>query len=284
MNGTSSDEVIDKEAVRAHWEQEPCGTRGVQTSDRRRMLDEVEKTRYAREPFIFDFARFRLGVGLRVLEVGVGAGSDFANWARHGARAVGVDLTEHAVRLTKERISLEGLTADAAIADAERLPFRSNAFDIVYSYGVLHHSPDTARAISEVYRVLKPGGSALLMLYHLDSFVAWIVWAAHCLARLRPWRGRRWALARHLESPGTKAYTVAEARTLMREFAAVAVRPQLTAGDLLLVEPSHRYHPLLFRLASAIYPRALVKRLGNRFGFFLLIEARKPATSQAQER
>src|SRR5262249_7385247 len=148
----------------------------------------IERHRYEVEPNIPAFADFEATRGSRVLEIGVGAGTDYVNWLRAGARAVGIDLTTSAVKLTRESAELEGLNADVFVADAEALPFRSEVFDVVYSYGVLHHTPDTVRALRELYRTLKPGGVAKVMIYHRPSIVGFLLWTCYCLGRLRPWR------------------------------------------------------------------------------------------------
>jgi SAM-dependent methyltransferase len=241
--------------------------------DRRRYFARIEEERYAQEPYILDFARFGRGRGKRVLEIGLGAGTDFVNWVRSGAVASGIDLTEQSVALTRERLALEGLEADVQVGDAERLPFPDSTFDIVYSYGVLHHTPDTARAVAEVHRVLRPGGLALIMIYHVPSVTGFLLWGMHCAAKLRPWRPPRWAIYHHLESPGTKAYTVPEARALFSSFSSVQVRAQLGVGDLLLMRPSEKYGRWHHRLVWRLYPRRAIRLLGDRLGLGLLIEA-----------
>ncbi|MBL8601294.1 MAG: class I SAM-dependent methyltransferase [Myxococcales bacterium] len=262
-----------KEAVRAHWDATPCGTRDLSPDDRRAFFRELEDERYALEPYIKPFARFWEGRDKDVLEVGVGAGTDFMQWVRAGARATGVDLTAQGVALTQERLALEGLSATVTQGDAEALPFDDARFDIVYSYGVLHHSPNTPRAIDEVYRVLKPGGRARVMIYHLYSWVAVMKWAMHGAAKGRPQMSLREAVHDHLESPGTKAYTVPEARALFGRFRDVAVRTQLGHGDLLLMRPSERYPGRAHQLLWRAWPRPLIRLLGNRFGTAMMIEA-----------
>jgi ubiquinone/menaquinone biosynthesis C-methylase UbiE len=273
------DLVVDdgnlKARVRRHWNEQPCGTRDIPENDRTRFFADLEKQRYVWEPYIPAFARFERGRGREVLEVGVGAGTDFVNWVRAGARATGVDLTTRGVELTRERLALEGLHADVRVADAEKLPFADESFDIVYSYGVLHHSPDTARAIQEVRRVLRPGGTALVMIYHVPSWVGFMLWALHCAAKMRPWRSPRWAIYHHLESPGTKAYSKREARALFAGFRDVRVRPQLSHGDLLLMRPTEKYAGPLHRMLWRLYPRWLVRCTGNAFGTNLFVEAVK---------
>ncbi len=108
--------------------------------------------------------------GLKVLEIGCGLGTDGAQFAKAGADYTGVDLTEAAVELARKRFELSNLPGKFQTADAENLEFDDNSFDLVYSHGVLHHTPDTARAVKEIHRVLRPGGRAVVMLYHRDSY------------------------------------------------------------------------------------------------------------------
>jgi ubiquinone/menaquinone biosynthesis C-methylase UbiE len=263
-----------KRRVHDHWADETCGTRGLSGEDRKAFFDELENQRYHRyEPFIPEFARWERGRNREVLEIGVGAGTDHIQWARAGARLHGIDLTQEAIDLTAERLALEGFTSDLRVADAESLPFEDGAFDVVYSYGVLHHSPDTERSLAEVHRVLRPGGTALIMLYNLRSWTAWNLWALHCLARGRPWKTPRWAVYNHLESPGTKAYTRKEVRELMNAFEITRLESKLLGGDLLAMPPSRKYQTGMYRLIFRFYPAWLVRLSGHRFGFAWLIEA-----------
>jgi ubiquinone/menaquinone biosynthesis C-methylase UbiE len=108
--------------------------------------------------------------GKRVLEIGCGCGSEAERFARAGAHYTAVDLTNAAVSITQRRFQLAGLEGRFTQGDAENLPFADGSFDLVYSHGVLHHTPDTARTIREVHRVLAPGGRAVIMLYYRNSF------------------------------------------------------------------------------------------------------------------
>lgn len=234
-------------SVRAFWEAEACGER---------YGDEQDRVRYQLEPMIEPFARFESAAGRRVLEIGVGMGADFLRWARAGAVATGVDLTERAVTLTRERLESAGLAAEVRLADAESLPFEDGAFDLVYSWGVLHHAPDAQRAIGEAVRVLAPAGTLKLMLYHRRSWVALAAWARFGLLRGRPFMSLRDAVA-HVESPGTQAFTVAEVRALLdAQMDELVVRPAVTHWD-------RRVAPGVATLA------------GDRYGWFLLIEGRR---------
>jgi SAM-dependent methyltransferase len=123
---------------------------------------------------------------------------------------------------------------------------------------VLHHTPDTPGAIEEVRRVLRPGGTALVMLYHRRSLLAFLVWLRYGLFRGRPLSSVGALLARHMESPGTKAYTGREVQQMFRGFRRVRVQPILTPYDT-----RRPLYPLLRYV------------LPNAVGWFLFIEAVK---------
>lgn len=257
-----------KRTVRAFWDAKPCGTADVTharagTRDGFRALDD---RRYALEPFIDAFAQFERHAGRRVLEVGCGAGADLMRFAQGGARVTGVDLSPVSLDLTRRRFEVFALAADLRVADAENLPFSDGSFDIVYSWGVLHHTPETARAVTEVFRVLAPDGSARIMLYHRRSIFALQAWMFYALLRGRPWQSVSHVLAAHLESPGTHAYTVAEATELFCStgFRNVHVRPVLTVWDARVGR--RRFLPAWCRTL-----------LPDRCGWFLLVTAERPA-------
>ena len=130
---------------------------------------DVEQHRYALEPHIPEIARFDEWRGADVLEVGCGIGTDASRFARAGARYTGVDQTDRALELARQRFALDGLDGTFVRADATALPFPDFSFDLVYSHGVIHHIPDTQAAVDEIHRVLRPGGVALVMVYHRDS-------------------------------------------------------------------------------------------------------------------
>src|SRR2546423_6452988 len=160
-----------KERVRAFWQTHPCGTKfSVAEIGTRNFYERIEKHRYEKEWHIPEAADFAGADGLRVLEIGCGMGTDGAQFAQAGAVYTGVDLTDAAIKLARKRFELSGLQGNFQVADAENLKFPDESFDLVYSHGVLHHTPDTARAIREIHRVLKPGGRAIVMLYHRGSY------------------------------------------------------------------------------------------------------------------
>lgn len=139
----------------------------------REFYEQVERHRYATEPAIPEFARFGERLGARVLELGCGIGTDGANFARNGAAYTGLDPSPTALSLARERFDQEALDGEFVEGSATALPFPDNSFDLVYSCGVLHHLARTQTAIDEVHRVLRPGGEAVVMLYHRASVNYW---------------------------------------------------------------------------------------------------------------
>ena len=180
-----------KQDVHDFWNEASCGENlYLDGSDKAGYLAQMQK-RYELEPFIENFAKFVGSDGLDVLEIGVGLGADHQRFAESGARMKGIDLTERAVEHTRNRLDMFGLKSDIRVADAESLPFADETFDLVYSWGVLHHSPNTARAINEVWRVLRVGGVGRIMIYHKYSFVGYMLWLRYALLAGKPWRSLR---------------------------------------------------------------------------------------------
>ena len=160
-----------KERVRAFWQAHPCGEKFSDAEfGTREFFERVEAHRYTKEWHIPEAADFAGAGGLRVLEIGCGMGTDGAQFAAAGADYTGVDLTEAAIDLARKKFASSGLKGEFRVADAEKLDFADESFDMVYSHGVLHHTPDIESAIGEIHRVLKPGGRAVVMLYHRGSY------------------------------------------------------------------------------------------------------------------
>lgn len=148
-----------KQAVYDFWDQFSCGEELYLMGTDQKGYDNQARSRYKLEgDMIFPLARFSESKGLKVLEVGVGLGADHQQFAEAGAELYGIDLTEKAVEHTRKRLAYLGLESNLSVGDAEELDFPDESFDLVYSWGVLHHSPNTHKAISEVYRVLRWGG------------------------------------------------------------------------------------------------------------------------------
>ena len=264
-----------KAEVRRFWEAASCGEVYAESGTAEEKLRQNGEARYSLEPYISEFARFCEGAGQDVLEIGVGMGADHLEWARSGPHHLaGIDLTPRAVSWTAQRLDAFGLKSDLREGDAENLPFADNSFDMVYSWGVLHHSPDTPRAFLEAHRVLRPSGTLRVMIYHRPSIVGVMLWARYGLATGHPARSMQEIYANHLESPGTKGYTVSEARRLMAPFSACDIRCAISFADLLLGEVGQQHAGPGLALARRAWPRPLIRRM-PMLGLLLLIEARK---------
>jgi ubiquinone/menaquinone biosynthesis C-methylase UbiE len=289
-----------KERVRAFWQANPCGVKFADAPPgTRKFYELVEAHRYTKEWHIPIAADFKSARGLRVLEIGCGLGTDGAQFAEAGADYTGVDLTEAAVELARKRFETFGTPGKFETADAEQLQFEDNSFDLVYSHGVLHHTPDTAKAIREVHRVLRPGGRAMVMLYHRDSYNYRInismlrragahllrfdsgVRLAHLLTgeQIESLREHAHRLKTEKESylapdeflsqntdgagnPLARVYSRAEARELFNDFSKVELRTYFL---------NKRWLPLL----GSVLPRSLESSLASRWGWHLWIYATK---------
>ena len=265
----------DKQQLHDFWNEASCGEALYLSGADLASFTAQAHRRYELEPFILDFAEFEEAKGKKVLEIGVGLGADHQKFAEAGADLYGIDLTDRAVSHTRHRLACFGLASSLDVGDAEQLAFATETFDTVYSWGVLHHSPATPKAITEVWRVLKRGGEARIMIYHKWSMVGLMLWIRYALLRLRPFTSLVTIYSRHLESPGTKAYSYDEARQLFGVFSKVKICTVLTHGDLLTSAAGQRHHDALLTIAKQIWPRRFIRRFFPNAGLFMLIEARK---------
>lgn len=278
--------MVSKNLVKRHWEEETAGVRYGEGADDTGFYRSVERRRYDLEPYIPAFARFDSYTDRSILEIGVGGGVDFSQFVLHGANAVGVDLTSaglgHTGRLLRA-LRPQPKRYELSMADAENLGFRDASFDLVYSWGVLHHTPNTEQAFSEALRVLRPGGELKAMIYHTRSWTCWMLWLRHSLMRARPWVSPKQCVYQYLESPGTKVYTGSEAKQLLKNvgFTDVRAETRLGPGDLLDIMPSQRYQGRLYKAIWKLYPRWLVSLLGDRFGLYLLLTAKRSEVPEA---
>lgn len=268
--------MASKDDVRAFWDRAACGEELYMADMTAESFRRQAAIRYELEPYILPFARFADAAGKNVLEIGVGLGADHQRFAEAGAKVTGIDLTARAVEVTRRRFRAFGLDSSLQLGDAENLPFPDCSFDLVYSWGVIHHSPNTRRAVAEIFRVLRPGGLCRVMIYHRYSLVGYMLWLRYGLLAGRPFTTLNEIYAKYLESPGTKAYSEREARAMFVEFDGVTVTVQLTHGDLLASQAGQRHGGILLSAAKLLWPRWLLRRVCARLGLFMLIEARRP--------
>lgn len=170
-----------KGQVQHQWNNNPVGSETARTAQPQTLewFQEVERYRYdIYAPWMPDVMEFAAHAGEQVLEVGGGMGTDLAQFAKHGAIVTDVDLSGGHLELAQENFRLRGLEGRFVHHDAESLPFDTSRFDLVYSNGVLHHTPNTKDAVREILRVLKPGGRAIVMVYAENSLQYWrnLVW------------------------------------------------------------------------------------------------------------
>lgn len=140
-----------------------------------------DNIRYLQYKALEGFCEFEKYKGKKVLDIGPGRGQESHNFVNNGAEVSILEYAGQGVEIVNKRLDCFGLDADLIQADAVSIPYADNVFDLVFSYGVLHHIPDMKRSVSEILRVLKPGGIAKIMVYHKgyfyykDMFFKWYI-------------------------------------------------------------------------------------------------------------
>lgn len=266
----------------------------------RAFFDEVTTRRYALEPHIPEIVGFERWARTDVLEAGCGIGTDGARFAAAGARYTGLDFSPTALRLARRRFDLDELSGRFVAGSVTSLPFADGTFDLVFSHGVIHHVHDSRAAAHEFHRVLKPGGTLLVMVYHRRSFNYYVTimgvrrvmalllllpGAASMVAKmtrepdaviashrsllaahgLRYVRDRELFLSHNTDGPGnplSKVFTRADIRAMVPD--GCSVRTQVRYLNL-------RLYPGGRRMARS----ALASRLERRIGWHLYLEGRK---------
>lgn len=275
-NGMSRGRVAlkeEKERAREQWGQDPCGEAYGREHEfgTREFFDEVERHRYEEYapwmPSVMGFNQFK---GARLLEIGCGMGTDLLQFARGGALVTGADLTPRSVEISKKRFELYGVRGEFVITDGERLPFADESFDVVYSNGVLHHTPGTDVAVREAHRVLRRGGTAKVMLYHRNSLAYWgeLFFRRGILGgELLRGRSMKDVMSKWVEistadaRPLVKVYSRREAAELFQNFSEVRTEvEQMTRAEL--------------RFLKHI-PQNLFQKLRKAVGWNVIITAKK---------
>jgi len=212
---------ISVEQVRSYWDQRPCNIRhSPKPVGTREYFDEVEARKYFVEPHIPRFAQFERWRGKKVLEIGCGIGTDTVNFARHGALVTAVDLSPQSLELARRRVEVYGLQDQVRFYSGSAEELNSfvpvEAYDLIYSFGVIHHTPHPERVVGQMRQYAKPATVVKLMVYYRPS------WKVFCIL-MGYGKGQFWRLkelvAQHSEAqngcPVTYTYTRSEGRTLI---------------------------------------------------------------------
>jgi SAM-dependent methyltransferase len=267
--------------VQEYWNARPCNIRhSPQPVGSREYFDEVEARKYLVEPHIPAFAEFPRWAGKRVLEIGCGIGTDPINFARAGAAVTAVDLSEKSLELARRRAEIFGLADKITFraADAERLSetVRPEPYDLVYSFGVIHHTPHPERVIEQIRtHFVRTESELKVMVYHRNSWkVLWIL--------LGEGKGAFWKLdelvARNSEAqtgcPVTYTYTTASVRALLRGF---RVESMFVDHIFPYRIPEYVKYRYVKNWYFRILPKPVFRALERRFGWHLCVTARPEA-------
>ena len=256
---------VDITDVRSYWEEHPVAAAAVPhpkgSAEYFAYYDRLRE-RFESIAFSASLHAYAAFAGRRVLDIGCGNGYVLSRYAAAGAEVCGIDLTQAAVRLSTRRFVLSGLRGNFLMANAERLPFENRSFDCVCSMGVLHHTPDTARAVAEARRVLRPDGTLIVMFYHRNSFQYRVKFPL-----LRAVAGK--SIQQSVNevdgtgNPKGDVYSRAELRALLGRFE----RMEIFAG----VCPWYK-----LRAAARAVPPGLREWIDRRWGWFLYAKAVGP--------
>jgi len=267
----SSEDAYKKE-TQAQWDNDPCGSHYVKEAQPHTLewFREVERYRYVDyAPWMPELMEFDKHGDEKVLEIGGGIGTDLAQFARHGAHATDIDLSQGHLKLAEENFRLRGLQGQFIHQDAETLPFADKTFDLVYSNGVIHHTPNTARLVSEMLRVMRPGGRAIVMVYAENSWHYWfqLVFRLGMLQGLLENISIGEIMSRNVEltetgaRPLVKVYTKKRLENLFKGFSDIQIyQQQLTRPEL----------PRIIRSVVSM------ETAGKMMGWNLIIKAKKP--------
>lgn len=266
------------EKVREFWNVRPCNIRhSLLPVGSREYFDEVEARKYFVEPHIPKFAQFERWKGKKVLEIGCGIGTDSINFARAGADLAVVELSEKSLEICRRRFDVYGVAARFCQGNAEELStlVPPEAYDLVYSFGVIHHSPDPGRIAREIRKYGDTRTEFRLMLYSKWSWkTAWIVLK---YGRGAFWRAR--ALVRRYSEaqegcPVTYAYSFGEIRELLRDFEIVAIRKDHIFPYAIDKYVRYEYERVWY---FRWMPTWLFRWLERRLGWHTLVVARAKA-------
>lgn len=238
-------------AIGAYWDEHihdleiashPIGTAGF--------FQELDEYRFDKLRYLPEVVNFNSYKDKSVLEVGCGVGIDLARFARAGAKVTGVDLSPTAIQLAKQNFEQQRLTADLLVMNGEALELADDSFDFVYAHGVLQYTADPNQMVSEIHRVLRPQGQAIIMVYNTYS---WLL----ALSKIMK------VELEHEEAPVIRTYSINEFKKMLRPFARVEIIPERFPVPSRLHQglKATLYNKLFVGLFNAL-PRSFVRPLG----------------------
>jgi SAM-dependent methyltransferase len=257
------DNMPSIETVAEYWNRRPCNIRHSPSDvGTRQFFDEVEQRKYFVEPHIPSFAQFDKWRGRRVLEVGCGLGTDAVNFARAGAEFTGADLSETSLGLARRRFETFGLSGNFLLANGEELALHLEpaSFDLVYSFGVIHHTPRPDAVVRQVRTLVKDGGEFRLMLYAKESWKDTMIEAGFDQPEAQS------------GCPIAQTYTPQQVRDLLEPAGFKVVSMEQDHIFPFVVEKYTRYEYELQPWFAAM-PREMFRALERRFGWHMLIVA-----------
>ncbi len=268
--------------VRRYWDTRPCNIRhSPKPVGSKEYFDEVEARKYFVEPHIPAFAEFDRWRGKRVLEVGCGIGTDSINFARAGAELTAVDLSAESLRIAAQRAEVMGVADGIRFveADAEKLAstLAGEQFDLVYSFGVVHHTPHPEQALAQMRQLAAPGGTLKLMVYHRRSWKVFWILVTQEHGRFGKADER---IAKHAEAqigcPVAFTYTRREGRELVER---VGFRVREVKADHVFPYriPDYVDYRYVKEPYFRVMPEPVFRRFERAFGWHLLITAEAPA-------
>ncbi len=278
MKKEISFQIIPIEVVKEYWDSRPCNIRHSPAPvGTREYFDQVEARKYFVEPHIPGFAEFPRWKDKKVLEIGCGIGTDTINFARHGARVTAVELSEKSLEVARRRAEVFSLEDHIRFyqGNTEELEqfLPENKFDLVYSFGVIHHSPHPERIIDQIQHYVSSGSMVKIMVYHRYSWKAlWIL--------LTYGKGKFWCwqelVARYSEAqtgcPITYTYSRQQARKLLesRGFHVTELSAEHIFPYRIADYKEYQYKKMWY---FKLMPQAVFRWLERNFGWHLCLTA-----------
>jgi SAM-dependent methyltransferase len=270
-----------KEQAKLQWTETPCGslTDGAISPGTAEYFAAVDFDRYVRyAPWFRNKVRFDRFKGADILEIGYGQGTDLFQFAKAGAASLtGIDLSPSHQHLARRRFELAGVRADLRLHDAEQpWPFASGSFDVVYSFGVLHHTPEPQKALREAFRVLRPGGRVIIGLYHRRSIFSayrFLDWLISGQWRTESFDESFWRIEAHAENTTARTlvnrYTRSDVRRLLADFEGVHTWVDHFGADARL---------------TRWLPASLTQRMAELWGWYVFGEGKKSVARLPEKR